>query len=79
MIHVQNNRAARKHIFITKWPDKLERYVKYDKNKDDYFEVNLADAQKFASKEEAENFAAAVEDFGYDKPEVVTVECCITA
>ena len=62
------------NVYITKWVNELERYVKYDKQKEDYLKVDLEKAQVFNTREEAENFANEVYDFGYDKPEIIVVE-----
>jgi 3-isopropylmalate dehydratase small subunit len=67
-------RVVQENVFITKWPNELERYVKYDKQKEDYLKVDLDKAQVFNTREEAEKFANEVYDFGYDKPEIVVVE-----
>ncbi|MCX7747794.1 MAG: hypothetical protein N2645_13040 [Clostridia bacterium] len=69
-----NQKVNEKNIYITKWVNDVEKYVKYDGRKDDYIEVKLNEAQSFESKEEAEKFAEMVYDFGYEKPEIVTVE-----
>lgn len=65
--------SIKKYVYITKWINEVEKYVKYDAKKDDYLKVIVADAQMFTTKEEADKFAKEVEEFGYDKPEIVRV------
>jgi hypothetical protein len=70
----ETKRVEKKNVYITKWVNELERYVRYDKYKEDYLKVDLDKAQIFNTKDEAEKFANEVYDFGYDKPEIVSVE-----
>lgn len=67
-------KVVQSNVFITKWVNELERYVKYDKQKEDYLKVDLEKAQVFNTREEAEKFANDVYDFGYEKPEIILVE-----
>ena len=75
MINFDHQIRKLNHVYITRWKNELERYVKYDAYKDDYVKVDIAKAQVFNSEEEAIKFADEVEDFGYDKPEIVKVLC----
>ena len=63
----------KKHVYITKWTDEIEKYVKYDTKKGTYTKVIVAQAQVFESEHEAAMFAEEVKKSGFDKPEIVKV------
>lgn len=70
----EHQKLVQKYVYLAKWANELERYVKYDQQKEDFLKVDLGKAQIFHTKQEAEKFAAEVYDFGYDKPEIIEVE-----
>jgi len=60
--------------YVTKWTNDIERYVSYDYEKNDYLEVDINEAKRFHTRQEAEDFCQRVMDFGYERPQIVAVE-----
>ena len=67
-------KIEKRHIYITKWPDERERYIKYDSSRHAFLHVNLDQAQRFESREDAEDFAETVAASEGSRPQVVPVE-----
>lgn len=65
--------SIKKYVYIAKWTNEVEKYVKYDTKKDDYLKVIVANAEIFETIAEAEKFVKEVEEFGYDRPEIIKV------
>jgi hypothetical protein len=63
-----------KNNYIARWADEKERYVNYNEDKKEYFRVDLQAAQRFHTRQEAEEFAAKVAAAGLPEPEIIPVE-----
>jgi hypothetical protein len=71
---LESQKMVEEYIYITKWANETERYVRFDSEKKDFVKVDLGNAQRFHTKEDAENFAEKVRAYGYRRPEIVPVE-----
>jgi hypothetical protein len=75
MLKIDENQTVRKYEYILKWPDLVEKYVKYNAVKSEYEEVTVRESQIFKTIAEAEEFVNTMVEDGYIKPEIIKMIC----
>lgn len=70
----ESQKIKRRYVYIVKWLDEVEKYVKYNSAKKIYQKVIIAEADQFDTVEEAGDFVKTMNDLNYENLEIVPVE-----
>lgn len=62
------------YVYILKWVNEKEKYVRFDSRNNRYKKVIIADAQVFDCEKDAEKFVLVMKKADLEEPEIIAVD-----